>query len=47
MYQNSNDLYRDSLREIFSNFKSKAPRGGNYVVNLNDILSYFAKMKSK
>ena len=45
--QESNDVYRDSLLEIFNSFKSRlAGRGGEFVVNLKDIESYFVKMKS-
>ena len=49
MYEGSSShMYRDSLLEIYNNFKTKnASRGGEYAVNLKDIESYFIKMKSK
>ena len=49
MYEgSSSQMYRDSLLEIYNNFKTKnASRGGEYAVNLKDIESYFIKMKSK
>jgi hypothetical protein len=34
------------LTEIFNNFRSKSGRGGEYVININDIEGYLAKMKS-
>ena len=42
----SRDMYKDSLMEIFNNFKHRSNRGSNNVINLRDVESYFLKMKS-
>ena len=45
--EGQSQAYRESLMEIFNNFKTKkSSRGANNVVNLKDIEGYFLKMKS-
>ncbi len=46
MKESSSNNFREALQQIFNNFRTKASSGSDYTVNVKDIESYFAKMKS-